>query len=602
MSLSVIKHSLKNIVQTSGVYKYFDESDNILYIGKAANLRKRIASYTKIDKLSSRISKMVEQIARIETIDTQTELEALLLEHNLIKQFKPKYNILLKDDKSFAQIFISKNHDFPRITKHRGNRRETGLYFGPFASTFDVNKTIDILRKTFLLRNCSDTEFKNRKKPCLEYQIKKCSAPCVDYISKEEYQKSVNQSLDFLNGKSAKIQEELAAKMHKLSLEMQFEKAANIRDKIKSLSSIQSSQNINISSLENSDLAIIKQKEDQLIILLAFYRGGNNYGNKSYFYKAKDDDLQQFLSDFLGQFYLEQTPPQNILTNIAIKQTDLLANYLSQIANYKVTISTPQRGEKHKILQNYEEMAAKNLEQHIVQNLSNKEIFKRLKEVFNLSQIPQKIEVYDNSHISGNYAIGAMICADFEGFVKNNYRKFNLELEKFKQKDDTAMLKEVLRRRFKRLIDENSPKPDLVIIDGGKGQLSAAAEIFNELKIEQKFVCISKGEDRNAGKEFFHQVGREAFTLAKNDPLMFYLQRLRDEAHRFAITSHKNRRAKSITKSALDEISGIGSKRKKDLLNYFGSTEKIKSAAIEDLMRIEGISKKIAEKIKDSLS
>ncbi len=622
MPVSTIQDVINSLPETSGVYQFFDQSGKILYIGKAKNLQKRVASYAAINRLSDRIKRMVFLATKLEFINTKTELEALLLEHNLIKKHSPKFNILLKDDKTFPYILITKNHDFPAIIKHRGVKNIAGNYFGPFASATDVNQTIDSLRKSFLLRNCSDSEFASRKKPCLEYQIKRCPAPCVNFISKEDYQKSVNRTIEFLNGKSLKIQQELASQMQKLSANLEYEKAALIRDKIKSLSSIQAKQNINRDDFSDSDIVTLITNNHKIAILVSFYRGGNNYGSKAYFYdrhllseitnQIENNNLSEFLAYFIGQFYLNQIPPGNLLLNLEINSHKLTENYLSKLANKKIRIIIPKKGDKYEIIKNQEGLALRSLEQEMLKESNNQELLIDLKKLFKLEQIPQRIEVYDNSHISGQYRVGAMICATKNGFDKNSYRRFNLDFLQNNQ-DDTAMLKAVLNRRFKRLILEDSENksgswPDLIIIDGGKPQLSAAKEIFDQLLITDlqitplktimtKIIAISKGPNRNAGEEYFHQINAKSFTMEKNNPLMFYLQRLRDEAHRFAITSHKKRRSKSVTKSALDEIIGIGKNKKKLLLNHFGSLEKIKSATIQDLLKIEGIGKSLAEKI-----
>lgn len=597
MPSDIIK--LPDIPETSGIYQFFDINDQVLYIGKAKNLRKRLQNYVQDNRLSRRIARMVFLSQKLELIQTESELEALLLEHNLIKKFGPKFNILLRDDKTFPHILISE-HRFPQISKHRGVKREKGEYFGPFAAANDVNQTIDVLKKSFLLRGCSDIEFKSRTKPCLEYQIKRCSAPCVNLINEADYEKLVGNAIDFLKGKSAAVQEELAKKMQQFSEEMEYEKAALVRDRIKSLTSIQSKQNINISEVDNADIITLVTKNNQLCIYISFFRGGNNYGSKPYFYEIDETPSDEFLAGFLGQFYLSQTPPELILLNLEIAEKELTESFLTNLSGKKTIIKIPKQGDRFKIIKDQEHLALQNLEQKLAQNLSNSAMLLEVKQIFDLAEIPKRIEVYDNSHISGEYAVGVFITAGIEGFIKNGYRKFNIRFDEIKNRDDTAMLREVLRRRFKgEKITESETLPDLIIVDGGLGQLSAAKKVFEELNIKPKFVCMSKGEDRNAGEEYFHQIDKESFTLPKNHKVMYYLQQLRDEAHRFAITTHRNKRAKSITKSSLDEISGIGKARKKALLNHFGSFEKIKSASIEDLMRLDGISKSIAEKIRD---
>jgi len=552
MAIEIIKTQLKNIPEKSGVYRFLDDKDHILYIGKAKNLRKRVTSYTNPNALSSRILRMVNLAVKIEFTQTKNEVEALLLEHNLIKKHLPKFNILLKDDKTFPQILIT-NHDFPQITKYRGQKDDKGFYFGPFASGFDVNKTIDILRKTFQIRNCPDQEFKKRQKPCLEYQIKKCSAPCVAEISKIDYKKSVNNALDFLNGKTLEIQKNLQEKMNFFSQNLEYEKAGNIRDQIKALNSIQYKQNINLSQGQDYDIIIVKSINEKLIIYISFYRKGQNFGSKPYFFTKKDDQNDiEFLENFIGQFYLIQKPAKNILINQKISEISNINGFLSQILGSKVNILNPQKGEKFELITDHENIALENLERKISHNLKTKELLVEVKKLFNLKKIPQRIEVYDNSHTFGTNAIGALITAGVDGFIKSGYRKFNIgKLEEIKNKDDTAMLKEVLLRRFdSEKLDKNSKKynekfkqyPDLIIIDGGIGQLNATHEIFQKLKIKIPFIAMSKGPNRNAGEEFFHQIGQKSFTVEKTSPVMYYLQRLRDEAHRFAITSHRQKR------------------------------------------------------------
>jgi len=544
MSIELIKSHLKSIPKTSGVYQFFDAKDQVLYVGKAKNLQKRVTSYTKENQLSARIGRMVFLAQRIETIQTENEVEALLLEHNLIKKLEPKFNILLRDDKTFPQILIT-NHQFPQITKYRGVKNSKGSHFGPFASGFDVNRTIDVLRKSFLLRNCSDAEFKSRKKPCLEYQIKKCSAPCVAMISKDEYETSVNNAIDFLSGKSAEVQKKLAQKMQRLSEEMDYEKAAIIRDQIKSLNSIQTKQNINVAEFKDFDSITAVTINGAVCIYVSFFRGGQNFGAKPYFFEIEESKkLNEFLAEFLGQFYLLQTPPNLILLNLELLEKKLIEDFLSKISDKKSKIIIPKKGDKLALIKDQEQIAIQNLEQKILQHLNNKELLLEVKNIFDLPKIPQRIEVYDNSHTGGENAVGTLITAGVDGFIKSGYRKFNIRFDLSKNRDDTSMLQEVLTRRFSKL--EKKEYPDLIIIDGGKGQLNAAQKVFDELKIKIDFICMSKGENRNAGEEFFHRTEKESFTLPKHHPVMHYLQRLRDEAHRFAITTHRKKRAKKM--------------------------------------------------------
>ena len=551
-----IKQYIINIPDKSGVYRFIDEKDSIIYIGKAKNLKKRVTSYANSKALSSRILRMVRMAIKIEFTQTNNEIEALLLEHNLIKKYLPRFNILLKDDKTFPQILIT-NHLFPQITKYRGNKNDKGYYFGPFASGFDVNKTIDLLRKSFALRNCSDNEFQRRKTPCLEYQIKKCSAPCVGFINKNDYKKSINDALDFLNGKSSQIQERLSKKMAECSQKMDYEKAANLRDQIKALNSVQHKQNINLAQGQDFDIIIVKSIQDRLIIYISFYRKGQNFGSKPYFYNKKDDQSDiDFLQNFIGQFYLIQKPAKNILINQELKEIKNIAGFLSNILGSKVNISNPLRGNKLLLINDHENIALENLERKITHNLKNKELLIEVKNLFGLKKIPQRIEVYDNSHTFGSSAIGALITAGVDGFIKSGYRKFNIgKIDKIKNKDDTAMLKEVLLRRFdseklnkksKKYCEKFKQYPDFIIIDGGVAQLNAAQQIFDEINIKIPFIAMSKGEKRNAGEEWFHQVNKKSFTIDKNMPVMYYMQRLRDEAHRFAINSHRKKRSESL--------------------------------------------------------
>ena len=543
MTIKNIKSQLEKIPPTSGVYQFFDEKENVLYVGKAKNLLKRITSYTQVNQLSDRISRMVFLAKKVEVMQTSNEVEALLLEHNLIKKFSPKYNILLKDDKTFPHIKIS-DHKFPQILKHRGQKNDGGHYFGPFASSFDASRTIDVLRKSFLIRNCSDVEFKSRKKPCLEYQIKKCSAPCVSLIERSDYEIAIKNTIDFLNGKSLEVQKKLTTQMLDFSASEEFEKAAIIRDQLKSLNAIQTKQNINISKIENADIITLVTMNDEACCYVSFYRGGQNYGSKPYFFAA--NNLRN-LEDFLGQFYLSQIPPSLILLNKSIEDKNSMAEFLSRISNKKIEIIIPTRGDKLLLIKDQEQLALQNLEQKLLQNLDNKKLLLEVKKIFELEKIPKRIEVYDNSHTSNTNAIGALITAGQDGFIKSGYRKFNIgKHDNVTKKDDTAMLKEVLFRRFSKL--QKNDFPDFIIIDGGKPQLSAAAEIFEKLNIKIPFVSMAKGENRNAGEEKFHQINKEILELPKHHPALHYLQRLRDEAHRFAIMTHRKKRDNDFLK------------------------------------------------------
>lgn len=564
MTIKIIQEQLKTIPKASGIYKFFDKSDKILYVGKAKNLYNRVSSYTRENSLSARISRMVFLANKVEIIQTESEVEALLLEHNLIKTLLPRFNILLRDDKTFSEILIN-NHKFPQISKYRGGKKgETNsknYYFGPFASGFDVTKTIEALRKIFLLRNCSDAEFKSRKKPCLEYQIKKCLAPCVGLVEADEYAISVNNAIDFLKGKSTKVQEELNKRMLYFSEIQNYEKAGIIRDQIIALNAIQSKQNINVSGLNNSDIITIVKIFDSVCIYVNFYRANRSLGAKPYYFEIeKEKELKDLLSEFLGQFYLSHNPPNTIILNEEIEESNVMEGFLNKISGQKIEVLTPKKGRKLELTKDQENLAKQILERKISQNLSNKELLLEVKKIFNLKKMPQRIEVYDNSHTGTKNAVGCIITAGIDGFIKSGYRKFNIKFEEFEETlarknnkifttnsakhDDTSMLKEVLTRRF--LKSDKTNLPDFIIIDGGKGQLTASIEIFDKLKIKIPFICMSKGEDRNAGEEYFHQRNKESFTLPKNSPVMYYLQRLRDEAHRFAIMTHRKKRDKNM--------------------------------------------------------
>ena len=574
----------------AGVYQFLDGADKVLYVGKAKNLRNRLKSYLDNKNHNSRIRKMLSVATRIELTTTNTEDEALLLECNLIKKLMPRYNILLRDDKSFANILVDTTHPFPSISKHRGKKIITktmgGKYFGPFANNGAVYETIDYLKKSFLLRSCSDNEFKSRQRPCMEYQIKRCSAPCVGLIDEKDYGQLIKEVLDFLSGKKSQLQEDLAKKMQAYSQNLEFEKARILRDRIKALSTIQAKQNIHLQSDENVDFIALIKQGTLACVIVSFFRNGNNYGFKPYFLSVGEDDAEEeIMQSFVEQFYSEQELP------------DLIA--LSHQVEFAQKIKTiiPKQGSKFNLLQDYLKLAKEELDKKLSSQIKDAQMLVEIKKLFDLSKIPERIEIYDNSHTSGQFVVGAFVVAGSEGFIKNAYRKFTIRLDELDKKDDCSFLRQVLMRRFKKTNDNIFP--DLIIIDGGKGQLNAANQVFKELGVEVKFVAMSKGENRNAGEEYFHQIDKPSFTLQKHLPVMFYLQRLRDEAHRFAIGFNRAKRAKSVTKSELDEIPNIGSKRKTLLLNHFGSVAAIKQAALEDLMRVKGISKNVAMMITD---
>ena len=569
MSAEDIKQFLPTIPSQSGVYQFFDKDHQILYVGKAKNLAKRVANYTNFSGLSLRIKRMVTLAKTIEISLTNTELEALLLEHNLIKKLLPPFNILLKDGKTFPQIAISK-HLFPQISKYRGKKTsESQKIFGPFADTFAVKKTIDLIRKTFLLRGCSDAEFNSRKKPCLDYQIKKCSAPCVGLVEKTDYQKNLSNALNVLSGKTEQVKTDLEEKMHRYSENLQYEKALEIRDQLKSLGVISQKQSINTFFTGDFDLLNIITLQNKICIYISFYRAGQNYGAKPYFFDYETDiNLASFLSDFIGQFYLDNQPPTSLICNILPENETLLESFLTSLANKKITIENPKKGVKFNLLQEQYNLGWQTLEQKVSHHLSTKKILLEIKKIFALSKIPQRIEVYDNSHTNFTNAVGAMISVGVDGFIKSGYRKFYLQknnsttddsnqnnifqndtlqnLTKNHQ-DDTAMLKEVLYRRFNPKNSKNQAiLPDLLLIDGGKPQVSATKSVLEELKLDIAIIGIAKGENRNAGNETFFLPNQDEIKLEKNSAALYFLQKIRDEAHRFAITSHKILRQKKF--------------------------------------------------------
>lgn len=605
-----LKEYLKILPTVPGVYQMVDVKGKIIYVGKARNLVKRVANYTQPQRLEYRIQNMVASVDRLEFITTETESEALLLEANLIKKHEPKYNILLKDGKSYPYILITKDHKYPRITKHRGKRKIAGKYYGPFASAGSVNKAISDIQKAFLIRPCSDSFFGNRKRPCMEYQIKRCSAPCVDKISTADYAELVKQTNEFLKGNSRDIQAQLAQLMEQASVDMDYEKAAVYRDRIKALNQIQAKQKIHISGLNDADIIALAIDKGQCCVQVFFYRGGQNFGNRAFYLKNIDSQSEgEILSAFISQFYNEDNiPPKDIFASSAPDDGDILQLLLTDIAAGKVEISTPKRGERRQIVEEALKNAEMALTNKLISSIKQSENLKNVKKLFGLDSLPERIEVYDNSHISGQNQVGAMIVAGSDGFNKKAYRRFNITSVHIKPGDDYAMMTEVLTRRFKRLKSECPEKtkgiwPDLVLIDGGAGHLSTAIKVFDELGLMNDivFACISKGPDRNAGREQFHMPGRESFTLPHSDAVMYYLQTLRDEAHRFAIGSHRIKRSKTVSKSVLDSIPGIGPKRKKILLNHFGSADGVKKASVQELREAEGIDSKTAEIIYNAL-
>ncbi|MCE2517295.1 MAG: excinuclease ABC subunit UvrC [Alphaproteobacteria bacterium] len=605
--IEVIKSTAKKLTTQPGVYRMLDYSGNALYVGKAKALSKRVISYTRTNALSNRLMRMVSETVSMEIITTRTEVEALLLESNLIKTLKPRFNILLRDDKSFPYIMLTKDHDWPQLTKHRGPRKRKGEYFGPFASASAVNRTVTELTRAFMLRTCSDSIFSARSRPCLQHQIKRCSAPCVGKVTGRQYDEQVQMAARFLSGDSKKVQEEFARHMHEAAEQLEFEDAAVWRNRIRALTSIQAHQDINLPSELNADVIALKQDSGKTCVQVFFMRNGSNYGNKSYFPRHEIDDTPgHIMAAFIGQFYDDKPCPPEILVSTLPEQAELIAQALSSKADRKTQISIPSRGHRRKLMQMAERNAGEALSRELAQSSSQKKMLALVQELFDLDDLPKRIEVYDNSHIQGSHAVGGMIVAGEDGFTKAAYRKFNIIRDEHMPDfggDDFAMMRQVLQRRFQRAMREDPERksgvwPDLVLLDGGKGQLSAARQVMEDLGVlDVPMVAISKGPDRNAGREEFHQHGKDSFSLPLNTPVLHFLQRLRDEAHRFAIGAHRARRQKSATANPLDQIPGIGAKRKKALLSHFGSARSIARADIPDLMQVDGISKAVAETI-----
>ena len=596
----IIKDKIPFIPKNPGVYKMLGAKKEILYIGKAKNIPNRLKSYVSDANLPIRTERMLSLTKFLETTTTSNESEALLLEANLIKKHKPRFNILLRDDKSFPYIFISHKDKWPQLTKLRGKKARDGYYFGPFASTGSANWTIKILQKIFLLRVCDDNVFKNRNRPCILYQIKRCSAPCVGHIAEKDYKTSVEDAVDFISGKSRKIQKNLSDEMEKASKELDFEKAAIARDRIKALSQIQSSQKINQTNLNEADVVSIFKDSGKTCIQVFFFRSKQNWGNQAYFPKHDPDDkLEHILSSFLTQFYENKSIPSLIITNHFISERDLLEKTFKAKEDKEIVLREAKNKKEKHLTSLAEKNAKQALTQRIYETQSNSNLIDDLIKKFNLNNNINYLEVYDNSHIQGTDCVGALICFSNEGFIKKRYRKFNIKNDAVKG-DDYGMLKEVLFRRFSKAVKEQSGSlslPDLIMIDGGKGQYSVSREVLNELGLHDlPIIAIAKGKNRNAGEEKLYYQNKE-FTFEKNDPLLFFIQRLRDEAHRFAISSHRAKRKKTFNKSLLDQISGIGKQRKRALLNHFGSARSVESASLEDLKSVEGIEDNIAKKI-----
>jgi excinuclease ABC subunit C len=604
--VAAIRNVLKTLPVRPGVYRMQDARGDVLYVGKARALKNRVANYTQIARLPKRLSRMVAQTRSMTIVTTNSEAEALLLEAQLIKRYRPPYNVLLRDDKSFPFILLREDHDFPRVQKHRGARRAKGQYFGPFASAGSVTRTLNALQKLFLLRSCTDSFFANRDRPCLLYQIKRCSAPCVGRIDEDAYGELVGDAKSFLTGKSTQVQKKLGEAMSAAAEAMDFELAAIYRDRLRALTFIQGSQAINAEGIADADVFALDTKAGTVCIQAFFIRGGQNWGHRAFFpAHVQDVPEPEVLASFLMQFYEEVPPPRLVLVGDAPSEAELLCEALSERAGRKVQIKVPQRGEQRKLMEQARRNAREALDRRLAESTTQGRILQEMAELFELEGPPDRIEVYDNSHIMGTNAIGGMIVAGPEGFRKGSYRKFNIKRAETNPGDDFAMMREVLERRFARLEREDPERrsgewPDLLLIDGGKGQVSAVCAVLEEMGVQDvPVVGISKGPDRNAGREHFHLPdGRESM-LPMNSPLLFHLQRLRDEAHRFAIGAHRAKRAASLTKSPLDDIPGIGPARKKALLMHFGTARAVRSASLADLERAPGVSKAMAQAIHD---
>ena len=602
--VAVIEAMAATLPLSPGVYRMLDAKGDALYVGKARSLKKRVTSYTQANRLDERLRRMVMETVSMEIVTTHTEAEALLLEANLIKRLRPRYNIVLRDDKSYPWLMLAEDHDFPQIAKHRGAQTRPGTYWGPFASAWSVNQTVTAMERVFLLRSCADTVFSKRTRPCLLHQIKRCSAPCVGRIDGVEYAKLVAQAKGFLSGKVANVQRDLSAEMQSASENMEYERAAALRDRIRGLTHVQSSGVINPASLEDADIIALWQSAGQSCVQVFFVRGGRNNGNRAHYpTHAKGDEPGDILAAFVAQFYDDKPPPPLILTNHVMLEADLLADALSLKSTMKggrrVDIAVPQRGEKHAVVLHAETNAREALERRLAESAGQTKLLEGVATLFDLPAPPERIETYDNSHIMGTNAYGVMVVAGPEGFMKNAYRKYSIRGD-IAPGDDFAMMREVLERRFGRALRENETLPDIVLIDGGAGQFSAVRGVLDDLGVtEVKLIAIAKGPDRDAGREWFHSEGRAPFQLPPRDPVLYYLQRLRDEAHRFAISTHRASRSKALITSELDSVPGIGAARKKALLNHFGSARGVKQAGLEDLQAAPGISREMAKRIYD---
>ncbi len=607
--IKIIRGYLDHLGGEPGVYRMLSADGEALYVGKAHNLKKRVATYTRPERLPIRLQRMVAETTTMEFVTTRSEVEALLLENNLIKQLAPRYNVLLRDDKTFPDILIRGDHPFPQIVKHRGARKQPGDFFGPFASAGAVNRTLNVLQRAFLLRNCSDGVFRNRSRPCLQYQIKRCSAPCVGYIDETDYAASVGLAKDFLSGRSNAARDTLVTEMQTASEALEFERAAQLRDRVKALALVLSQQDINVEGVSDADIVALASQGGQTCIQVFFYRGGRNNGNRAYFPSHdRQIDAADVMAAFLGQFYENRPPPKEVLCNQVPAEPELLAEALSVRAERKVTLAVPQRGGRRTVVDHAANNARDALGRRLAEGASQRRLLDGLAELVGLDDPIERVEVYDNSHTGGTRAVGGMVVAGAEGLNKNQYRKFNIKTAieggEASAGDDYAMTREVFERRFGRALKEDPERqsgtwPDLVIVDGGKGQLSSALEVLEELGLKDTvpIMAVAKGPERNAGRERIHLPGKEQIMLPPRDPVLYFIQRLRDEAHRFAIGSHRQRRAKDQTKSPLDEVPGVGARRKKALLLHFGSAKAVARAGARDLEHVDGISAAMAQRI-----
>jgi excinuclease ABC subunit C len=601
--LQAIEAALATLPLVPGVYRMLDAKGDALYVGKARSLKRRVAAYTRLAQLPERLRRMVHETRSLEVVTTASEAEALLLEANLIKRLRPRYNIVLRDDKSYPWLVLTEDHPFPQIAKHRGERRKGASYWGPFASAWAVNQTLTALQRVFLLRSCRDTVFDSRSRPCLLFQIKRCAAPCVQRISQDDYGALVREAKEYLSGGTPSIQRRLAAEMEAAAEKLEFERAAALRDRIRGLTHVQGRDRINLDGVGDADVVALHQMAGQSCVQVFFFRGGRNNGNRPYFlsHARAEQPPEQVLGAFLAQLYDDLPPPPLVLVSHDPREAAVLADALSLKAGRKVEIHRPQRGEKRAAIEHAATNAREAIERRMAEGAAQSELLQGVARVFDLADAPERIEIYDNSHIMGTNAYGVMVVAGPAGFLKQHYRKYGIK--DAKPGDDFAMMREVFERRFGRALKEDPGRdsdtwPDLVLIDGGAGQLSAAREILNEMGLHDiPLAAMAKGPDRDAGREWFHQPGREPFQLPPRDAILYYLQRLRDEAHRFAIASHRAGRSKTLTRSELDDVPGVGAALKRKLLNHFGSARGVRNAALEDLEKAPGIGPAVARRI-----